>query len=192
MVSDPDTPQRIARLTPINDVLARIDALVAPLEPRPMALALALNRVLAQDAVVSGDLPASARALRDGFAVRSDMTADAGAYAPSPLAAPPMRLDVGDPLPGDADAVAPLDAVVEKSGRWEVLAPVTPGEGVLAAGATRRCARWRVSAGSRCTASRCRRARRRPSATSARGRFCSSPAASMRRSRCGSCSDDAS
>ncbi len=46
-------PQRIARLTPLDDVLARIDALVGPVAPREVALAEAVGRVLAGDVVVA-------------------------------------------------------------------------------------------------------------------------------------------
>src|SRR5262249_40711901 len=83
-------------------------------------------------------LPTAARALRDGFAVNAEIVADASPYAPVPLTAPPERLDVGDLIPPGADAVAPYDAVVERSGRWEVLASVAAGEGVLAVDADMR------------------------------------------------------
>jgi molybdopterin molybdotransferase len=123
--------QRIARLTPLSDVLARIDALVRPVEPRPVQRQAAVGRVLAEDVVAPAGLPTAARALRDGFAVRAETTADASAYAPAPLSSP-QRVDVGDILPPGADAVAPLDVVVSRDGRHEAVAPVAPGEGVLA------------------------------------------------------------
>ncbi len=78
--------------------------------------------------------PRSALALRDGWAVASDLTTDAGAYAPAPLPAA-VRVDVGEPLPPGADAVAPLDAVTIRNGAAQALAPVGPGDGVLPAGA---------------------------------------------------------
>jgi molybdopterin molybdotransferase len=127
--------QRIARLTPLADVLARIDALVKPVAPRRVATETAAGRVLAEDVVAAGGLPTAARALRDGFAVSAEAIADANSYAPVPLASPPARLDVGDLLPPGADAVAPHDAVVERGGRWEVFAAVASGEGVLAVNA---------------------------------------------------------
>ncbi len=134
MVVEPDIPQRIARLTPVDDVLARVDALVAPVPARRCDLAAALGRTLAEDVVTAAAIPAAARALRDGWAVASDLTADAGAYAPAPLPSA-SRVDVGEPLPAGADAVAPLDAVTMRDGMAQALAPVAPGEGVLAAGA---------------------------------------------------------
>jgi molybdopterin biosynthesis enzyme len=134
MVVEPDIPQRIARLTPLDDVLARLDALTQPVIPRASGLAAALGCTLAADVVTAAAIPAAARALRDGWAVASDLTIDAGAYAPTPLPSA-LRIDTGEPLPPGADAVAPLDAVVMRNGLPEAVAPVTSGEGVLAAGA---------------------------------------------------------
>jgi molybdopterin biosynthesis enzyme len=131
MAGDNET-QRIARLTPLADVLARIEALVLPVEPRPAQRHLAMGRVLAEDVVAPAGLPAAARALRDGFAVRAEATADASAYAPAPLLPSPLRVDVGEIMPPDADAIAPLDAVIGRDGRHEALSSVAPGEGVLA------------------------------------------------------------
>jgi molybdopterin biosynthesis enzyme len=131
---DNDAPQRIAKLTPLGDVLVRVDALVKPVAPRRADLSAALGRILAEDVVIPGPLPATAVALRDGWAVRSELTADAGGYAPAPLPSA-VRIDAGQPLPADADAVAPLDAVTGRNGQAQALAPVGPGEGVLPAGA---------------------------------------------------------
>ena len=134
MVVVPDTTQRIARLTPLAEVLARIDAVVKPVAPGASDLHAALGRILAEDIVIHAPLPGVARALRDGWAVRSDLTSDAGAYAPAPLPTA-ARVDVGEPLPPDADAVAPVDAVTIRAGVPQALAPVGPGEDVLAPGA---------------------------------------------------------
>ena len=46
---------------------------------------------------------------------------------------PTQRIDAGDALPAGTDAVAPLDTVVERDGRFAAIAPVAPGDGVLAA-----------------------------------------------------------
>jgi len=124
--------QRIARLTPLSEVFARIEALVRPVSSRGAAPSAALGRTLAED-IVSAGRPAAALALRDGWAVSSDALADASSYAPAPFAAVPPRVDVGEPLPATADAVAPLDAVIVRDGRAEAIAPVTPGEGALPA-----------------------------------------------------------
>ncbi|HEY4773717.1 MAG TPA: molybdopterin-binding protein [Xanthobacteraceae bacterium] len=125
--------QRIARLTPLADVLARIDTLVAPVAPRAVNTSEAAGCVLAQD-VVAPAHPRVPLALRDGYAVKAEETMDAGAYAPAPLTAASW-VAVGDPLPVGADAVAPVDAVRAWDARVEALAPIAPGEGVLPAGA---------------------------------------------------------
>src|SRR6516164_1224783 len=134
MIVEPDRRQRIARLTPLADVLARLDALVRPVAPRTAELAAALGQTLAEDVIIHAPVPATALALRDGWAVSSDLTTDASAYAPAPLPSA-VWVDVGQPLPGDADAVAPIDGVVIRDGAAQALAPVGPGEGALPTGA---------------------------------------------------------
>ena len=135
MPGDNEAPQRIVRLTPLADVLARIDALVKPVDVHAaVELAAAHDRTLSHDIVIERPIPAAALALRDGWAVQSDLTADAGAYAPAPIPGA-VRVDVGEPLPSDADAVAPFDAVILRDAEVQALSPVAPGEGVLPAGA---------------------------------------------------------
>jgi molybdopterin biosynthesis enzyme len=132
----PSEPQQLlSRLAPLREALARIDALARPVEPHEIELAAAAGRVLAADVLVDAALPATAVALRDGWAVRAEMVADAGPYAPVPLVPAPVFVAVGAPLPADADAVLPPDAVTLRDGLAEATATVAPGEGVLAAGA---------------------------------------------------------
>jgi len=127
-------PQRIARLTPVAEATARIDALVKPIAPRRIASASAPGRVLAEDVVAATAVPAGARALRDGFAVAAEALLDASAYAPVVLT-PPRRVDAGEALPAGTDAVASFDIVVERDGGVVVIATVAPGDGIVAAGA---------------------------------------------------------
>jgi molybdopterin biosynthesis enzyme len=127
-----ETTQRIARLTPLADVLARIDAQVKPVAPRVVALAEAAGRVLAGD-VIAGPRPPVAVALRDGWALSSEQTTGASSYAPAQLA-PATRIDAGEPMPTGADAVAPLDSVIMVGDRAEITAAVGAGEGVLPPG----------------------------------------------------------
>jgi molybdopterin molybdotransferase len=122
--------QRIARLTPLRDVLALVEAGVGVVEPQACPLVSARGRVLGEDVVVK-QLPAAPIALRDGYAVEAAAIADAGPYSSLPLASKPQRVDAGEPLPRGTDAVAPFDAVNE---RGEATAPVAPGEGALLAG----------------------------------------------------------
>ena len=130
MVADSEI-QRIARLTPLADVLASFDLSVGPVAPREEAVSKALGLTLAASAVIADGHPKAALALRDGFAVRSDMTLDASSYAPAPLTPAPPRVDAGEPMPAGADAVATLDAVEMRGAQASALAAVAPGEGVL-------------------------------------------------------------
>ena len=129
----PEAIQTIARLTPLADVQVTIDAEVTPVTQRTIDVAAAEGRALARDTVAPAR-PASPLALQDGWALSSDETMGAGGYAPAALARTPPRIETGQALPAGTDCVAPLDAVKIAGGAAEVLAPVNPGEGVLAAG----------------------------------------------------------
>ena len=148
-MNDDLPPQRIARLTPVAQVLDRIDVLVQPVVPREVPVREAAGRVLAADIVAPHDLPANALALRDGYAVAADDTMDAGGYAPVRLTQPPRRVDAGDPLPTGTDAVAPPDVVAARDGAHEILAQVAPGDGVLAAQGDIRAGTVLLKAGAR-------------------------------------------
>jgi molybdopterin molybdotransferase len=133
MVAENQETQRIARLTPLADVLARIDALVEPVAVREVALAAAVGRIVAGDVMVAAQ-PRVPLAMRDGWAVNSSLTRDAGPYAPAPIPSA-VRVDVGEPLPAETDAVAEIDAVVVRDGAAQAIAAVTSGDGVLPASA---------------------------------------------------------
>ena len=133
MAAASETNPPIARLTPLADVLALIDAQVRPVAPRNVAPRRALQATLAAD-VTAPAQPGAPLALIDGWALAADATRDAGGYAPAPLAQLPPRVEAGQAMPSGTDSVAPLDAVKVTDGRAEALAPVNPGEGVLPAG----------------------------------------------------------
>jgi len=131
MVADSEI-QRIARLTPLADVLASFDLSIGPVEPREEAVSKALGLTLAASAIINTGHPKAALALRDGYAVHSDATLDASSYAPAPLSPAPPRVEMGDTMPAGADAVTTLDAVQTRGTEVQALAAVAPGEGVLA------------------------------------------------------------
>ena len=133
MVSDHPS-QRLARLAPLADVLAWIDASVRAVAPGETSVADAAGRSLAADIKIAQALPPKAIALRDGYALQSVWTSDASSYAPAPLPQTPARVDVGDALPAGTDCVAALEHVAIKGERAEALAVVAPGEGILPAG----------------------------------------------------------
>jgi molybdopterin biosynthesis enzyme len=123
--------------------------LARPVAPREVELSAAAGRVLAADVLVEAPVPPTAVALRDGWAVRADQVADAGPYAPAALTPAPTFVEVGAPLPPDADAVLPPDAVTLRDGVAEATATVVPGEGVLAAAADAEPGRPLCRAGTR-------------------------------------------
>ena len=125
--------QRIARLTPLDDVTRRIALRVAAVAPRQLAPTAALGATLAQDIAAAKPHPSASLALIDGWAVESDRTTFADAYAPALL---PVRREiaVGEVLSAGTDAVAPLDAVQWHGGKGELATPVAPGDGVLLPG----------------------------------------------------------
>jgi len=125
--------QRIMRLTPLSAILALIDSRVGAVKPQKTAIHEARDFTLAED-VVSSEQPPRPIALRDGFPVDAATVADAGPYAPVPLPLTVRRIDAGEALPSDADAVLPLDAVTLRGHRAEAFAAVTAGEGVLPKG----------------------------------------------------------
>ena len=135
MSSPPAPQQRVLRLATLREIDAAVDALAQPVAARTVAVAAATARVLAADAVAPVQVPLTAVALRDGWAVRSELVADAGPYAPAPLTPPPAWVDVGDPLPEGCDAVLLPDAVTVTGAIAEAIASAAPREGMLAAGA---------------------------------------------------------
>jgi molybdopterin biosynthesis enzyme len=132
MAADSST-QRIKRLTPLSAILALIESRVGVVKPQKSAIHGARDFTLAED-VVASEQPPRPIALRDGFPVDAAAFADAGPYAPAPLPLTACRIDAGEPLPSDTDAVLPLDAVTLRGHRAEAVAAVTAGEGVLPAG----------------------------------------------------------
>ncbi len=152
MNSDLKATQRIAKLTPLVEVLRKIDALVTGVTPREVALETALGRVLAADAISPASLPEHAIALRDGWAVRADEIADASSYLPVTVELGPQWVETGQPMPTGADSVLPPDALAMNELKAEALAPAASGDGVLPAGGdmkartTLRCAGERLRA----------------------------------------------
>jgi molybdopterin molybdotransferase len=145
----PRTHQRIARLTPLADAIGCIERLVPAVAPRPIEVGAAFGCTLAAPVMASDQRPATALALRDGWALAAEATLDAGSYAPAALAAVPIAVQVGDPLAANADAVAPVEAVEIRGAVANALLTVAPGEGVLARGADVSSGALLLSAGRR-------------------------------------------
>ncbi len=124
--------QRIARLTPLRDAHAAIDAVPAvPASTQPIADCA--GAVLACDVVAPHAVPEGPRALRDGWAVSADLVQDAGSYAPVPLDPATYYLDAFADLPAGSDTVIPHDAVEQVGGLLHAVSAAAPGDGVLPA-----------------------------------------------------------
>jgi molybdopterin molybdotransferase len=134
MVRPVDPTQRVTRLAPIADTLARITMLANPVAVRTVEVWSAVGRVLAADAVAPMPWPPNAIALRDGYAVRAESVADAGGYAPVPLMPAPDWVEAGEPVLGRADAMLDPEGVVVDGEVAQALLPAGSGEGVLPAG----------------------------------------------------------
>jgi molybdopterin molybdotransferase len=121
----------------IEEATGLVLARAAPLPAERVPLAAAAGRVLAEAAHAAGDVPPFATSAMDGFAIRSaDAPGElavvervaAGRPARRPLAAgEAMAIATGGAVPEGADAVAPIEVVVERDNRLTVPADVAPG-----------------------------------------------------------------
>jgi molybdopterin molybdotransferase len=125
--------QRIVRLTPLDDVLAHLETQLKPVALRRSDIAAALGLTLAEDVHVAAPLPPQATALRDGYAVQSELTHDASFYAPVTLSDLPF-VNAGEALPAGADAILSQDAVNPQGKVFAVQASAVIGDGVLPKG----------------------------------------------------------
>jgi molybdopterin molybdotransferase len=120
----------------LREVLAR----VRPLAGETVPLAAAAGRVLAEDAIAAVDLPPFPSSAMDGFAVRAADTPGrlpvvdrvaAGRPATRPLASgQAMAIATGGVVPEGADAVVPIERVVEDDDAIEIATHLEHGEHV--------------------------------------------------------------
>lgn len=87
----------------VDDVLALLRALAAPLPAEEVPVAQLAGRVLAADIIAPIDVPGFVRAAVDGYALRGEDT-----FAATDLAPIPLRV-IGESLPGRPTAVALAD-----------------------------------------------------------------------------------
>ena len=130
----------MADLISLEEALARIFEQVRPLDAEPVPLAAAAGRVIAEDARSPVDLPPFASSAMDGFAVRSGDTpgrlpivARIAAGVPAPRALEPgqaMGIATGGVVPDGADAVIPIEYVVENDNNVEIEQVVGQGDNV--------------------------------------------------------------
>ncbi len=140
----PDVRMRgFASRTPVETALQWIDAHTAVGGHERVAIARLAGRVLAETVVSSVDVPAFARAMMDGYAVRAADTAGASPYNRLPLnvvdtslPGHPARTQLqpgqaitimtGAALPEGADAVLPAEQTQREDGRVFALGEVSP------------------------------------------------------------------
>ena len=130
----------MADLISLEEALARIFEQVRPLDAEPVPVAAAAGRVIADDARSGVDLPPFASSAMDGFAVRSSDTPGrlpivariaAGVPAPRALeAGEAMGIATGGVVPDGADAVIPIEYVVESDNGVEIEQAVGHGDNV--------------------------------------------------------------
>jgi len=131
-------------LLSIDDALARVLARARPLEAESVPVAAAARRVLSEAVSARVDLPPFASSAMDGFAVRAaDLPGRlpvvfriaAGLPADRPLApGEAMEISTGGAVPEGADAVVPIELVVEKDNKIEIADRLSAGAHVRSAG----------------------------------------------------------
>lgn len=127
----------MAELLSIEDALERILDNVRQLASEAVELGQAAGRVLAAPALARVDLPPFPSSAMDGFAVRAEDTPGtlpvafrvaAGSPAPDVLpAGAAAGIATGGVVPDGADAVVPIERVIESNGRVEVKDQTSPG-----------------------------------------------------------------
>jgi molybdopterin molybdotransferase len=131
-------------LLSIDEALRRVLARARPLPAETVRVADASGRVLAEDVAAQVDLPSFPSSAMDGFAVRAADTPGrlpvvfriaAGRPAERPLeAAEAMEISTGGAVPEGADAVVPVEGVVESDNSVEIAERVEPGAHVRPVG----------------------------------------------------------
>ena len=149
----------MAGLLTIEEALAAVLARVRPLPSEPVALETAAGRVLAEDTVARVDLPPFRSSAMDGFAVRAaDLPGSLpvvfriAAGRPAGRALEPgeaMGIATGGTVPDGADAVVPIELVVDKDNSIEIVDPIESGAHVRPVGGDVRAGDALLPAGTR-------------------------------------------
>jgi molybdopterin molybdotransferase len=149
----------VAELLTLEEAIALVLERARPLPAEPVAIGSAAGRVLAEPAAAAVDLPPFPSSAMDGFAVRSSDVPSvlpvveripAGHPAPRALGAgEAMAIATGGVVPEGADAVVPIEAVVQTDNRVQIPNPVASGDNVRPRGGDVRSGDIVVGAGTR-------------------------------------------
>ena len=152
----------MAALLSLEEAQRRILERVVLLPSEQVPLVAAAGRVLAEPAAARVDLPPFDSSAMDGFAVRSADTPgrlpvvariSAGRPAPRELQeGEAMAIATGGVVPGGADAVIPIEYVVDHDNEVEISEPVDSGANVRPQGGDVRSGETMVAAGTRLAA----------------------------------------
>jgi molybdopterin molybdotransferase len=128
----------------IDEARAAVLAAVRPLPAEDVAVQEALGRVLAEDVVAAGDVPACANSAMDGFALRSGparrtlrIVGEARAGEPANAVVgedEAIRISTGAPIPEGADAVLEIERVSVDGDSVTLEDDVEPGRNVRPSG----------------------------------------------------------
>jgi molybdopterin molybdotransferase len=151
----------VTELLTLEQAIAQVLERVRPLPAERVALEHALGRVTAEDVPAAVDLPPFPSSAMDGFAIRSaDVPATlpiveriaAGRPAGRPLAeGQAMAIATGGVVPDGADAVVPIEVVVQTDNSVEVPDAVAQGANVRPRGGDVHAGAPVLSAGTRLT-----------------------------------------
>jgi molybdopterin molybdotransferase len=149
----------MAELLTLDEAIALVLERARPLPGEPVAVGSAAGRVLAERAAAAVDLPPFPSSAMDGFAIRSsDVPAElpvveripAGQPAPRALApGEAMGIATGGVVPEGADAVVPIELVVQTDNRVEISGTVVAGDNVRPRGGDVHAGDTVVDAGTR-------------------------------------------
>ena len=149
----------MTELVSIEEALEAIIARTHPLETEQVRLADARGRVLAQAAFAATDLPPFASSAMDGYAIRAadvpgrlPVVASAAAGRPTDralAAGEAVAIATGGVVPEGADAVVPLEAVVQHDNSIEMSQDVSIGDNIRPRGGDVRAGSEVVPAGAR-------------------------------------------
>jgi molybdopterin molybdotransferase len=154
----------VAELLTMEEAQRLIIERAKPLAAESVPLEEAVGRVLAEPARAAVDLPPFASSAMDGFALRAsdspgrlEIAARIAAGVPAPRALEPgeaMAISTGGVVPEGADAVIPIEYVVEYDNEVEIPEPVAPGANVRPRGGDARAGDVVVEPGVRLGAAR--------------------------------------